>query len=138
MSADFPCFVCGFAGPHFVIPLSPNPHLPEIDGRTYPPVIHCGGCQQHIWEPDTGDGVAEPNLTCIRPNLRDLAHTALEERNPARFLLLADDHFRHLLLAHNRPFLERLDLWNDVVLHDSLVHSTEGPVQAPPTDHEEP
>jgi hypothetical protein len=102
--------------------------------RSMPPLIRCGDCQQHIWPPDDGDGVAEPNLTFIRPELRDLAHTALEERNAGRFLILAESHLRASLAADNLPLLERLELWDEVVLHQILFTSTEGPLQTPPAD----
>jgi hypothetical protein len=79
-------------------------------------MVRCGACQEHIWEPDTGDGCDMPNLTMIRPNLRDLAHRALEEREVLQFLMLAEGHHRDRLIADNAMFFHRLELWDDMVL----------------------
>ena len=75
-------------------------------------LIRCGACEMQIWEPDTGDGFAEPNLTMIRPGLRDLAHQALAERELTQFLILADGHYRGLLLEDNEAWLRQRELWD--------------------------
>jgi hypothetical protein len=116
MGTTFPCFLCGFAGPHHVVELTLNPDLPQDRQRAHPPLIRCGHCQQQIWEPDSGDGVAEPNLTFIRPELRDLAHAALEDRNLSRFLILAEGHHRGLLVEDNTLYFHRRSMWEDVHL----------------------
>jgi hypothetical protein len=116
---DFPCFLCGYAGPHTRTLLSRDPAMTEAEWEASggPQVfIHCGACQMETWEPDSGDGVAEPNLTMIPPRLRALAHQFLDERAVSSFLLLAESHYRTQFAEDNAGLLHRLELWDDAVL----------------------
>jgi hypothetical protein len=116
---DFPCFLCGYAGPQTRTLLSRDPAMTEAEWEAYNgprEVIHCGACRMPIWEPDSGDGVAEPNLTMIPPGLRALAHQFLEARDVTAFLCLAGGHCRTQFVEDNAGLLHRLDLWDDAVL----------------------
>lgn len=116
---DFPCFVCGSTGPHVRLALERRPGLTDAEwaqASHVQPLICCGACQAQIWEPDTGDGLADPNLTLIPPALRDLAHQALTARDTRGFLLLADGHHRSQLAADNVLYFRRRGLWEDVLL----------------------
>jgi hypothetical protein len=128
MPTDFPCFVCGSEGPHRRIPRQRDPTMSDAAWApfaTAPPLIYCNACHQTIWEPDTGDGLADPNLTMIRPALRDLAHQALEERDAVQFLILAEGHHRHVLMEDNALLLRRLEMWDDVLLAQLRLISRE-------------
>ena len=69
MPEDFPCFACGSTGPHRRSLPQRHPAMTDTEWErrmtSVPTLIHCGACQASIWEPDTGDGLTEPNLTMI-------------------------------------------------------------------------
>jgi hypothetical protein len=116
---DFPCFACGFEGPHRRVQAPRPPTMTDAQwaqASQVPPLVICGACQERIWEPDTGDGLADPDLTMIPPGLRDLAHQALEARDLPQFLILADGHHRGQLVYDNELFFRRLAMWDDVFL----------------------
>jgi hypothetical protein len=115
---DFPCFVCGSTGPHqrTLIPRDPDMTDDEWAQVSPPALIYCGSCRESIWEPDTGDGVVAPNLTMIRPGLRDLAVKALEARQLSQFLILAERHHRNLLIEDNAVYWHRRGMHEEVLL----------------------
>ena len=118
-SHDFPCFACGFTGPHVVMTPERPPEMPDTvwaEAPRRPPLTLCGACHRMIWEPDTGDGVDVPNLTLIPPGLRALAHQALEARDARGFLILAERHYRYQLAGDNAFYLRRRGLWESVLL----------------------
>jgi hypothetical protein len=119
-SHDFPCFLCGFEGPHRVVPAERLPHVTdaEWEQQIAPDpmlwmLVLCGACGEFIWEPDTGDGDVAPNLTRISPELRDLAHRTLDARNVTGFLILARREHLAQFVEDNRPILRRLGMWDD-------------------------
>ena len=115
---DFPCFVCGSEGPHqrTLTPRHPAMTDAEWEQANPPALIRCGACGESIWDPDPGDGFDVPNLTMIRPGLRDLAHQALEARNLSRFLILAERHHRQRLMEDNALYLQRRGMQEEVLL----------------------
>ena len=110
---DFPC--CGSTGPHVRSLPSRHPAMTDAEWErrmaSVEALIRCGACEMQIWEPDTGDGFAEPNLTMIRPGLRDLAHQALAERE----LTVPDPGRRALSRPPPRGYrawLRQQELWD--------------------------
>ena len=126
---DFPCFACGSTGPHSRILATRGTGMTDADweraAQSAPALILCGACQHAIWEPDPGDGMTAPNLTMIRPGLRDLAHQALAARNLPRFLILADGHYRTQLLEDNGRYLRRRGMWEDGLLAQLRLEQTD-------------